>query len=194
MIPTLLGLDILKNKGDQTKLPQLIKDSFKIFTNGIYQCNRKRKSIINAAVPARYKKVCDLDIPVTSNLFGDNIDSKVEEIEKEEKKSQKFTSSPFYTSAMLQGAEGLLIHTSSKPVNPSQKTKVITGKAEVRVTGGNPRLSLTGERDHIRCKSSFAYEQYTRYVSRWKITTFYIRMGKKSHLTIGFSKRFVVTN
>ena len=36
MIPNMLALEILKNKGDQTKLPQLIKDGFKLIANGIH--------------------------------------------------------------------------------------------------------------------------------------------------------------
>lgn len=91
MVPNLMALEILKNKGDQTKLPQLIKDSFKIIANGLHHCNRKRKALIKPGLPVKYRKVCDVDTPVTRNLFGDDIEAKVDEIEKEERRSQKLS-------------------------------------------------------------------------------------------------------
>ena len=92
MVPTLQALGIIKSKGDQSKFPQLFKDIFKILANGIYHCNKKRKSLIRPAVPLKYRKVCDIEAPITSNLFGDDLDSKVDEIEKEERRSEKFSS------------------------------------------------------------------------------------------------------
>ena len=73
IVPTLQALDIIKNKGDQSKFPQLFKDIFKILANGIYHCNKKRKSLIRPAVPLKYRKVCDIEAPITSNLFGDDL-------------------------------------------------------------------------------------------------------------------------
>ena len=88
LVPNLMALEIYKNKGDQTQIPQLLKDGFKILANGICQCNRKRKALIKPGIPAKYRKVCNLDIPITENLFGDDIDSRVDEIERQEKRSQ----------------------------------------------------------------------------------------------------------
>ena len=69
LVPNLMALKIYKNKGDQTQIPQLLKDVFKILANGIYHCNRKRKALIKPGIPAKYRKVCDLDIPITENLI-----------------------------------------------------------------------------------------------------------------------------
>ena len=89
LVPNLMALEIYKNIGDQTQIPQLLKDGFKILANGIYHGNRKRKALIKPGIPAKYSKVCDRDIPITENLLGDDIDSRVDEIERQEKRSHK---------------------------------------------------------------------------------------------------------
>ena len=91
------------NGGDQSKLPQLWKDIFMIIANGIHHCNKKRKSLIRTAFSSKYQRVCDVGTPVTSNLFGDELEDKVEEIEKQERRSQKIagkTSHFFYTKSL----------------------------------------------------------------------------------------------
>ena len=54
MVPTLQAFDIMKIKGDKSKFRQSFKDIFKILANGIYQCNKKRISLIRPAVPIKY--------------------------------------------------------------------------------------------------------------------------------------------
>ena len=64
---------------------------FKVLTNGICFANRKRKQLINPVVTLKYKRVCDVDTPVTEFLFGDNLDTKMDEKEKKDKRASKLS-------------------------------------------------------------------------------------------------------
>jgi len=57
--------------------------------HGVYTANKKRKQLIIPNVPFKYRKVVAIDTQTTEYLFGDNLDSKVEEVEKEEKRANK---------------------------------------------------------------------------------------------------------
>ena len=89
LVPTIHALEVLKTDGNIEKLQEFVKDIFKVLAHGIYTCNRKRKPLIKPGIPSKYRKVCDMDIPVTSNLFGDDLEGKVDEIEKQEKRVNK---------------------------------------------------------------------------------------------------------
>ena len=85
LVPTIHALEVLKKDGNTEKLQEFLKDIFKVLAHGIYTCNKKRKALIKPGIPSKYRKVCDMDIPITSNLFGDDLEGKLDEIEKQEK-------------------------------------------------------------------------------------------------------------
>lgn len=82
-------MSIIKNKGDLSKTKVLAKDTFMILGQGIATANKRRKMLIRLVVPVKYRRVCDIEAPVTEFLFGDDLDTKVDEIEKMERRSQK---------------------------------------------------------------------------------------------------------
>ena len=60
-----------------------------MLTHGVYTANKKRKQLIISNVPFKYRKVVAIDTQTTEYLFDDNLDTKVEEVEKEEKRANK---------------------------------------------------------------------------------------------------------
>ena len=64
-------------------------DSFRMLAHEKCIANRKKEALIRPAIPANYRKVCNLD------LFGDSLDSKIEEIDKEDKRIKKFIPDSF---------------------------------------------------------------------------------------------------
>ena len=155
-----MALEIYKNKGDQTQIPQLLKDGFIILANGIYHCNRKKKALIKPGIPAKYRKVCDLDIPITENLLGDDIDSPVDEIERKEKRLKKLVgvgSGHFLYQRPAQKGRGSLSdkrmymeRDRNQPFIKGQKYG--QGRFKGRSYGGKLQLSHTREKGPINCK------------------------------------------
>ena len=73
LVPTIHALEVLKTDGNIEKLQEFVKDIFKVLAHGIYTFNRRRKALIKPGIHSKYRKVCDMDIPATSNLFGDDL-------------------------------------------------------------------------------------------------------------------------
>ncbi|XP_076099139.1 uncharacterized protein LOC143068752 [Mytilus galloprovincialis] len=91
LVMVLKALNIIKTKGDMSETKPIFKDLFKVLTHGICTANRKRKQMIRPIVPGKYRKLCELDTPVTEFLFGDNLDEKVDKLDKDDKRSDKLS-------------------------------------------------------------------------------------------------------
>ncbi|CAG2218445.1 unnamed protein product [Mytilus edulis] len=91
LVMVLKALNIIKTKGDMSETKPIFKDLFKVLTHGICTANRKRKQMIRPIVPAKYRKLCEVDTPVTEFLFGDNLDEKVDKLDKDDKRSDKLS-------------------------------------------------------------------------------------------------------
>ncbi|CAC5416880.1 unnamed protein product [Mytilus coruscus] len=85
------SLNVMKSGGDMNEVKNTTKDMFKMLTHGIYTSNRKRKQLITPGVPFKYRRVTDVDTPVTEYLFGDNLDTKLEDLEKEDRRINKLS-------------------------------------------------------------------------------------------------------
>ena len=82
-------LEIIKTGSDLTQVKSYIKDMFKMLAHGVCTANKKRKQLIILNVPFKYRKVVAIDTQTTEYLFGDNLNTKVEEVEKKEKRASK---------------------------------------------------------------------------------------------------------
>ncbi|CAC5367234.1 unnamed protein product [Mytilus coruscus] len=91
LVMVLKALNIIKTKGDMSETKPIFKDLFKVLTHGICTANRKRKQMIRPIVPGKYRKLCEVDTPVTEFLFGDNLDEKVDKLDKDDKRSDKLS-------------------------------------------------------------------------------------------------------
>ena len=91
LVMVIRSLDIINSTGDMTKVKSMTKDMFKVLAHGICTANKKRKQLIAQNVPFKYRKVVQVDTPVTEYLFGDNLESKVDELEKEDKRANKLS-------------------------------------------------------------------------------------------------------
>ncbi|CAG2190133.1 unnamed protein product [Mytilus edulis] len=85
------SLNVMKSGGDMHEVKNTTKDMFKMLTHGIYTSNRKRKQLITPGVSIKYRRVTDVDTPVTEYLFGDNLDTKLEDLEKEDRRINKLS-------------------------------------------------------------------------------------------------------
>lgn len=94
LVMVVKSLDLIKAKGDIEKVKATIRELFKILSNGFYTVSKKRKQMIVPNVPHKYRKVVDLDSPTTEFLFGDNLDTKLEDVEKEHKRADKLSIKP----------------------------------------------------------------------------------------------------
>ena len=83
LVMVLQALNIMKTKRDFTETKAIFKDLFKILTHGICTANRKRKQMIRPIVPAKYRRLCEVDTPVPEFLFGDNLDEKVYQLDRQ---------------------------------------------------------------------------------------------------------------
>ncbi|CAC5412248.1 unnamed protein product [Mytilus coruscus] len=91
LVMVLKALNIIKTKGDMSETKPIFKDLFKVLTHGICTANRKRKQMIRPIVPGKYRRLCEVDTPVTEFLFGDNLDEKVDKLDKDDKRSDKLS-------------------------------------------------------------------------------------------------------
>ncbi|VDI69833.1 Hypothetical predicted protein [Mytilus galloprovincialis] len=69
-------------KLDETAIEKPLKDE---------EYQKKRKQMIRPIVPGKYGKLCKVDIPITEFLFGDNLDEKVDKLDKDDKSSDKLS-------------------------------------------------------------------------------------------------------
>lgn len=95
LVMVLRALELLKGKASQEEVKGVTKDMFKMLSHGLYTANRKRKMLITPGIPYKYRKVTDIDVQHTEYLFGDNLDSRVDEVEKEEKRAMKLSHDSF---------------------------------------------------------------------------------------------------
>ncbi|XP_045203356.2 uncharacterized protein LOC123556590 [Mercenaria mercenaria] len=89
MVPVIKSIEVLMEKGDVQQVKDLTKDTFRLLSQGLNVTNRKRRALIRPAIPAKYQKVCEGEGPTSEFLFGEDLDQKVENCEKEERRSQK---------------------------------------------------------------------------------------------------------
>jgi len=96
--PLVYSMDTLINKSkagegltkDEVKehLP-LVKDAF-LFIQMIFSgMNQKRREFIKNDLMPAYQALCSVNVPITDNLFGDDIDSKVKELDTAKKLGNK---------------------------------------------------------------------------------------------------------
>lgn len=91
MVPIVKTLDIFVNNGDKEEVKQLTKDAFRILAQGMNANTNKRKDLIRPSIPTKYRKVCGNDVLPSEFLFGDNLEERVDDVEKEEKRSNKLS-------------------------------------------------------------------------------------------------------
>lgn len=73
--------NIAKNKeSDSSKTKTLIGDCLSLIGHAFFNISMKRRFNIRNNLNPRYQKICNGDIPVTSNLFGDNVMARVKEL------------------------------------------------------------------------------------------------------------------
>ncbi|CAC5386379.1 unnamed protein product [Mytilus coruscus] len=91
------SLNVIKTRGNMYEVKSMTKDMFKMLTYGIYTANRKRKQLITPGVPHKYRRVTDVNTPVVDYLFGDNLDTRLEDLEKEDRRINKLSfNDPFF--------------------------------------------------------------------------------------------------
>ena len=67
----------------------LVKDAFMFIQMIFSGMNQKRREFIKKDLMPAYQALCSVNVPITDNLFGDDIDSKVKELDTTKKLGNK---------------------------------------------------------------------------------------------------------
>lgn len=95
LVPLIKSIEVMVQKGDTKLVQEFTKDAFRCLAHGLQAINNKRKDLIRPALPMKYRKVTEHEVPVTEMLFGDDLEQRVDELDKQTKRVAKFSSQPF---------------------------------------------------------------------------------------------------
>ena len=83
---------ILKNVNDGKALVQEAIDSLSLFAHANAELNTRRKELIKPELHSDYKHLCSASIPVTAELFGEDLSKQVKDISEVNRVGRKVTS------------------------------------------------------------------------------------------------------
>lgn len=83
MVPIVQLADQLskgKEPLDPNRTRNLLTDSISLLGHSFYNLSQKRRYELKSSISNRYKKICNSDVPITNNLFGDNCTTRLKEL------------------------------------------------------------------------------------------------------------------
>ena len=83
----------LNKLGDQPEISALLQDSFEILAHASMECNDKRRTDLKPHMQGA-KHLVSRNIPVTTELFGDNLDQEFKKLEQDKKLRESMSAGP----------------------------------------------------------------------------------------------------